>query len=63
MSYEHQTCVVCFMFLFKKQQAKNGVYKVLGDQARLNPNRILGDPFKVNALLVTRKYAFPFVSI
>jgi hypothetical protein len=51
------------MFLFKKQQAKNGVYKVLGDQARLNPNRILGDPFKVNALLVTRKYAFPFVSI
>ena len=51
------------MFLFKKQPATSGVYKILGDQARLNPNRILGDPFKVNALLISRKYAFPFVSI
>jgi hypothetical protein len=27
------------------QKATSGVYKVLGDQARLHPDQIFGDPF------------------
>jgi hypothetical protein len=37
------------------------VYKVLGDQARRNPDQIVGDPFKLSAKLETGRYAFPFV--
>nr|CAH0105018.1 unnamed protein product [Daphnia galeata] len=42
-------------------KATNGVYKLLGDRARQNPNQILGDPFKLNAMLETGKYAYPFI--
>jgi hypothetical protein len=53
-----------FVFQFKiVQKATNGVYKVLGDRARQNPNQILGDPFKLNTMLETGKYAYPFVKI
>ena len=43
------------------QKATSGVYKVLGDQARRNPDQIVGDPFKLSAKLETGRYAFPFV--
>ncbi|EFX69521.1 hypothetical protein DAPPUDRAFT_258444 [Daphnia pulex] len=41
-------------------QAKTGVYKMLGDQARKQTDHILGDPFKVSAMLETGRYAYPF---
>ncbi|KAI9556275.1 hypothetical protein GHT06_018849 [Daphnia sinensis] len=42
-------------------KATSGIYKILGDKVRPHPNQILGDPFKVNAMLETGKYAYPFV--
>jgi hypothetical protein len=47
---------------FLVQKATTGVYKVLGDKARLHPDQIVGDPFKLAAKLETGRYAFPFVS-
>lgn len=44
------------------QNAATGLYKVLGDKARLDSNQIVGDPFKLNKMLETGKYAYPFVS-
>ncbi len=49
------------MFLFFVQKATSGVYKVLGDQARRHPDRIVGDPFTLSAKLETGRYAYPFV--
>ncbi|XP_057381702.1 glutamate receptor ionotropic, kainate glr-3-like isoform X1 [Daphnia carinata] len=43
-------------------KATSGVYEILGDQARSNPDHIVGDPFKLNALLETGRYAYPFFS-
>ena len=34
---------------------------MLGDQARRNPDQIVGDPFTLSAKLETGRYAFPFV--
>ncbi|KZS20158.1 Uncharacterized protein APZ42_013153 [Daphnia magna] len=42
-------------------KATNGIYKILGDKVRPYPNQILGDPFKVNTMLETGKYGYPFV--
>ncbi|XP_057374712.1 ionotropic receptor 93a-like [Daphnia carinata] len=42
-------------------KATNGIYKILGDKVRSHPNQILGDPFRVNAMLETGKYGYPFV--
>lgn len=42
-------------------QATSGVFKVLGDKARLNPGNLVGDPFKVAEKLETGRYAFPFI--
>ncbi|KAK4012732.1 hypothetical protein OUZ56_024968 [Daphnia magna] len=42
-------------------QATSGVFKVLGDRARQNPENIVGDVFKVTEKLETGHYAFPFV--
>lgn len=44
------------------QGAASGVYKVLGDKARLDPKQVVGDAFKLNKMLETGKYAYPFVS-
>jgi hypothetical protein len=44
-----------------KQEATSGVYKVLGDQARRHPDRIVNDPFKLSAKLETGHFAYPFV--
>ncbi len=44
------------------QQAKSGIYKVLGDQVRSEPDRIFSDPFKLQAKLETGHFAYPFVS-
>ncbi|XP_046657326.1 glutamate receptor ionotropic, kainate glr-3-like isoform X4 [Daphnia pulicaria] len=41
-------------------KATSGVYKVLGDQARLHPDQILGDPFTLASKLETGRYAYPF---
>ncbi|KAK4012523.1 hypothetical protein OUZ56_024762 [Daphnia magna] len=43
-------------------KATSGIYKILGDQARRNPDRIVGDPLKLNAMLETGRYAYPFLS-
>ncbi len=48
--------------LFRKD-AKTGVMKILGDQIRNNPDRILNSVPKVNSRIATGRYAFPFVSI
>lgn len=45
-----------------KQQATSGIFKVLGDQVRSEPDRIFTDPFKLAAKLGTGHFAFPFVS-
>ncbi|XP_045035563.1 glutamate [NMDA] receptor subunit 1 isoform X3 [Daphnia magna] len=42
-------------------QATSGVFKVLGDRARQNPENIVGDVFKVSEKLETGRYAFPFI--
>ncbi|XP_032796243.2 glutamate [NMDA] receptor subunit 1 [Daphnia magna] len=43
-------------------KATSGIYKVLGDQARSNPDeQIVGDAFTVSSKLETGRYAFPFV--
>ncbi|XP_046454085.1 ionotropic receptor 93a-like isoform X2 [Daphnia pulex] len=42
-------------------KATSGVYKVLGDQARLHPDQILGDPFTLASKLETGRYAYPFL--
>ena len=44
-----------------KQEATSGVFKVLGDQARSHPDRIVNDPFKLAAKLETGEFAYPFV--
>jgi ionotropic glutamate receptor len=36
--------------------------KILGDQIRNNPDRVLSNMPKVNARLETGQFAFPFVS-
>ncbi|XP_032779707.2 ionotropic receptor 93a isoform X1 [Daphnia magna] len=41
--------------------AVSGVYKVLGDKARLDPKQVVGDAFKLNKMLETGKYAYPFI--
>ncbi|XP_057374698.1 ionotropic receptor 93a-like isoform X2 [Daphnia carinata] len=41
--------------------AVSGVYKVLGDKARQDRNQIVGDAFKLNKMLETGKYAYPFI--
>ncbi|KAI9553417.1 hypothetical protein GHT06_021321 [Daphnia sinensis] len=41
--------------------ATSGVFKALGDQARRNPENIVGDAFKVTEKLETGRYAFPFI--
>jgi hypothetical protein len=46
-----------------KQEATSGVFKVLGDQARSHPDRIVNDPFKLAAKLETGEFAYPFVII
>lgn len=46
----------------RQQQAKSGIYKEIADKARRNPDQIVGDPFKLNNLLETGRYAYPFVS-
>jgi hypothetical protein len=54
-----------FFFYFKSiliQKATSGVYKVLGDQARLHPDQIFGDPFTLAAKVEIGRYANPFVS-
>lgn len=43
--------------------AKSGVLKVLGDQARLNPKRILPLATDATRRLQTGSFAFPYVSI
>lgn len=48
--------------LFRKD-AKTGVMKILGDQVRNNPDRILNSVPKVNSQIATGRYAFPFVRI
>jgi hypothetical protein len=54
-------CVRC-LCLFRKD-AKTGVMKILGDQVRNNPDRILNSVPKVNSQIATGRYAFPFVRI
>jgi hypothetical protein len=46
-----------------KQEATSGVFKVLGDQARRHPDRIVNDPFKLATKLETGEFAYPFVII
>ena len=46
-----------------KQEATSGIYKVLADQARSHPDRIVNDPFKLAAKLETGEFAYPFVII
>ncbi|EFX85981.1 hypothetical protein DAPPUDRAFT_98390 [Daphnia pulex] len=41
-------------------QATSGIFKVLGDQVRSEPDRIFTDPFKLAAKLGTGHFAFPF---
>ncbi|XP_046657524.1 ionotropic receptor 93a-like [Daphnia pulicaria] len=43
-------------------EATSGIYKVLGDQVRLHPDRIFVDPFKLNAKLETGQFAYPFLN-
>nr|CAH0101189.1 unnamed protein product [Daphnia galeata] len=43
-------------------QAKSGIYKVLGDQVRSEPDRIFSDPFKLQAKLETGHFAYPFLN-
>lgn len=45
-----------------QQQATSGVYKAVADKARKFPDHVLGDPFKLNVMLETGHYAYPFVS-
>ncbi|XP_046636082.1 glutamate receptor ionotropic, delta-1-like isoform X1 [Daphnia pulicaria] len=52
-------CVRC-LCLFRKD-AKTGVMKILGDQVRNNPDRILNSVPKVNSQIATGRYAFPFL--
>nr|CAH0107515.1 unnamed protein product [Daphnia galeata] len=43
-------------------EATSGVFKVLGDQARSHPDRIVNDPFKLAAKLETGEFAYPFMN-
>ncbi|XP_046636084.1 ionotropic receptor 93a-like isoform X2 [Daphnia pulicaria] len=43
------------------RDAKTGVMKILGDQVRNNPDRILNSVPKVNSQIATGRYAFPFL--
>ena len=49
------------MFTYSTQEAKSGVFKTLGDQARQYPGSLFTDQEKVDAQLNTEHYAFPFV--
>ncbi|XP_046454961.1 glutamate [NMDA] receptor subunit 1-like isoform X1 [Daphnia pulex] len=42
-------------------KATSGIYKVLGDEARRNPNQIVDNPFKLTATLETGRYAYPYL--
>ncbi|XP_046453943.1 ionotropic receptor 93a-like [Daphnia pulex] len=43
-------------------EATSGIYKVLGDQVRLHPDRIFVDPFKLNAKLETGQFAYAYMN-
>nr|CAH0101184.1 unnamed protein product [Daphnia galeata] len=43
-------------------EATSGIYKVLADQARSHPDRIVNDPFKLSAKLETGHFAYPFMN-
>ncbi|XP_046453793.1 ionotropic receptor 93a-like [Daphnia pulex] len=42
-------------------QATSGIYKILGDQVRSEPDRIFDDPFKLEAKLQTSRFAYPYM--
>ncbi|XP_045025966.1 glutamate receptor ionotropic, delta-1 [Daphnia magna] len=44
-------------------EAESGALKILGDQARSEPDRLFTDPVKINARLVTGLYAYPYLQI
>jgi hypothetical protein len=48
--------------LFICQEAKSGTLKTLGDQARNYPERLFTDQSKINARLLTGRFAFPTVN-
>ncbi|XP_057369972.1 glutamate receptor 1-like [Daphnia carinata] len=42
-------------------EAESGVLKILGDQARREPDRLFTDPGKINARLIKGRYAYPYL--
>ncbi|EFX61709.1 hypothetical protein DAPPUDRAFT_272119 [Daphnia pulex] len=42
-------------------QATSGIYKVLGDQVRNEPDRIFDDPLKLATKLQSGRFDYPFV--
>ncbi|KAK4019074.1 hypothetical protein OUZ56_001104 [Daphnia magna] len=44
-------------------EAESGALKILGDQARSEPDRLFTDPVKINARLVTGLYAYPYLQL
>jgi hypothetical protein len=51
-----------FQFKFVFQDAKSGPLKILRDQVRRNPSRLLKNMLQVETLLETGHYALPFAS-
>ncbi|EFX79723.1 hypothetical protein DAPPUDRAFT_103904 [Daphnia pulex] len=60
-------CFICFALLnhsqhFSTKESKSGASKILGDQIRNNPDRILSNSLAdVNNRMETERYAFPFL--
>ncbi len=54
--------VISQNMFFICQEAKSGTLKILGDQARKYPERLFTDQAKINARLLTGRFAFPNVN-